>query len=244
MFSLDMCFLIISALLAKTQDIITRHQGPPPYTLVGFSHYGARLALDIAHHLAPSRVLVVCIDGTPHPAACPLQLHDPLYYALFYLVRETHPATIQLPFGRFMDVLCSDPAVDVHDAAVEHLRPADVGPQVWSTAVGLALHRAGRMRTLLQEEEEVTVEGLRHVRIVAAAGIEATGVQEDAATVVSVVPDDQFGAAFGAAPASGRVIVLPGTVHSEMLLDARTWQRVAEVVSAAVQGFLCVEGDV
>ncbi len=190
--------------------------------------------MDIAQYLRPARVLAMCIDGTPRPTACPLPLHDPLYYALFYLVRETHPLTMDLPFGRFLDVLSSSSDADISDAVVEHLRPSEVGPRVWSMAVGLAMQRAGRMQTLQQEEDEV--EGRQHVPIV--AGMVPTG--EDTVRVVSVVPDDQFGAAFGAAPGNGRVVVLPGTVHSEMLLDARTWQGIADVFFAAMAELVCV----
>lgn len=215
------------------QDAITRHQPVGPYTLVGFSHAGSRLALDIAARLG--RCLAVLVDGTPRPSQCPLPLHDGAWYSLYYLVREASQST--LSFGQFVDGVAVQGA-DAQEAAIQRLRPRDVGEQVWSAAVGRALQQAERLRVLALEEDAPMIDGRRHIRIVAAAGIaaEAERVQvADAVTAVMVVPEDRFGAAFANAVVGGRVVVVHGSVHSELLLCERGWNAVADAVAESMR---------
>lgn len=205
--------------------------------LVGFSHAGARLALDIAARLS-HETLAVLVDGTPRPSQCPLPLYDSVWYALFYLVRETS-SSCTLSFGRFMDEVAVQ-GTEAQQAAVQRLRPRDVGPEVWSAAVSRALQHAERMRVLALEEDAPMIDGRRHIRIVASAGIAAQLERvavADGVAVVMVVPDDPFGSAFANAVVGGRVAVVPGSVHSELFLSERGWDAVANAVEEGIKRF-------
>lgn len=218
-----------------SQEAITRHQPVGPYVLVGFSHAGSRLALDVAARV-PS-CLAILVDGTPRPHQSPIPLHDSAWYALYNLVNE---AGTRMPFGRFLDTVAVEGA-EAQEAAMQRMRPPGVGERVWSVAVGRALQHAERMRVLALEEDAPLIDGRRHIRIVAAAGIavEAAHVHVgDGVTVVHVVSDDRFGAAFGGMVAGARVVVVPQTAHCELLLGERGWAAVADAVVGAMEYFV------
>jgi thioesterase domain-containing protein len=133
-----------------------------PYILVGSSIAGAALAHAVAAKLDErqpptsnnnsNNTGLIILDGC---VGCPpLPLHDPTWYALFYLMREI--GSFEGTMGEFVDYVRNAGSPSQQLKLISELKPTDmiIGEDAWDAAVYTTLDRSSVLKRLIMNREE------------------------------------------------------------------------------------------
>lgn len=173
-------------LVTAQYETLTSVQTSGPYLIMGTSIVGCTLAHAIAGKLESEgkEVGLILLDGCIGTPDIPL--HDPTWYALFYLLREI--GTLKGQIGEFVDYVRGAGTPTRQLKLISSFKPSDIGvsAEAWDAAVYATLDRAAVLKKLVQPAKSSSKDAEHEQRGASATFGGAAAV---------VVPSDRLGTA-------------------------------------------------
>lgn len=197
-------------------DLIVSMQHEGPHLVVGCSIVGCMLAFSVGCHIERKgkQAMLILVDGSCILPSIPL--HEPMWYALFYALREM--GTLKVGIGDFVELMNTTASPVDQLGVVRTFKPAGaITDDKWDAIIYTLLDRAAVLKTLMDKYDPAY----------AFRG-----------PVAAVMPSDRLGAAFLEAnreACKGPISYMPiECKHTEYMISKRNRQMACSVIQDAV----------